>query len=126
MNDSEMMADTFKSGYSSKQVITAVMLAFVLHGSILAGYFVLGSAKKPQGKVAASGDRDKKDGDKNIPAKATGDGKPGEKTDDASKPAETPAKTTPNPDVPKNSDTAKPGDVPKAPDGDIDAILKAK
>lgn len=122
MKETEL-ADSFKTGYSSKQVITAIVLAFVLHGSILAGYFVLGGEKKSHTKAAPT-DKDKKDGDKNTAAKP-GDGKPAEPADGVAKTNEAPVRTTPNPDT-KNADVAKPSELPKAPDSDIDSILKAK
>ncbi|HYG76016.1 MAG TPA: hypothetical protein VEK08_13510 [Planctomycetota bacterium] len=125
MSDSSTIdADAFRSRYSVKQIGTAVAFAFLLHGVLLGAYFVLGSEKKGPGKTAEK--VEKKDD-----SKAAAPAKPGEsgKNDLLEKPADTAGKTTPPAppaDAKKNTETAKPGEIPNAPDSDIDNILKAK
>ena len=110
----EKMSDVFKSGYTRGQIVKSVIAAFVLHAVLLGGYIMLGSSHKPVAKKE--------------------DAKTAFKTDASATASTTPAagaaKTAPNGDAPKGdshkADVAKPGEVPSAPDSDIDAILKSK
>jgi len=118
--ENESMADAFKSGYSSKQIIMSIVCAFLLHGAILGGYMIMGSEKKSQKSAEKT---EKKEDVKAAPAV------PGDlaKTEPAKADSTDPARRLPNPAVDgKKPDVAKPGEIPAAPDSDIDSILKAK
>jgi hypothetical protein len=120
--ETSSMADAFKTGYSRKQIITSIAFAVLLHGTILGAYIVLGGEKKSS-KTAEKSEK-KDDAKVATPVLPAGDSKA-----DANKAESTdPAKKSPGPtaDSKKNSDVAKPGEIPAAPDSDIDSILKAK
>jgi hypothetical protein len=120
--DTSSMADAFKTGYSRKQIITSIVFAVLLHGTILGAYLVLGGEQKPS-KTAEKSEK-KDDAKAATPIVPAGDSKAGATKADGTDSA----KRSPNPavDTAKNSDVAKPGEIPAAPDSDIDSILKAK
>ena len=116
-----------QTGYPMKKVIASIALATVLHVVVLSAYFILGSSKKPPATAAAAKPAE---GD----AKATPSAQPKDPKapggDTAStKPAgsgDEKKSEKPSEEAKKNTDVAKPGEIPSKPDSDIDDILKRK
>jgi hypothetical protein len=126
--DAESMSEAFKSGYTRSQIVRSIALALVLHGAIIGGYLVISSEKKGPESVVKETEKkveESKDTAKKAPGaieaateSTKGAAKSGEsKGGEASKHGA---------EAPKNDETAKPGEIPSAPDSDIDSILKAR
>lgn len=108
-------------GFTRSRVTGSLAIAVVLHVLVLGSYFFLGSSKKP---AAAA-----------VPAKPTTEiaGTVDSKTDPKAKAdpltenkkpsvkAETSAEKKVDP---KNTDVAKPGEIPKQPDSSLDDLFK--
>ena len=115
-------------GYSTKKVMASAGLALVLHVVVIAGYVVLGSSKKL--KTAETADA------KPVAEKSKTDAKPGTKDDKAPTPAKNDkpgekesVKTEDGKksiEEKKNTEVAAPNEIPKAPDNDLDDIIKRK
>jgi len=113
-------------GYPMKKVIASIALAAVLHVVVLSAYFILGSSKKPP--AAATAAKPAETDPKAAPSANPKDPKsPGEAA--STKPAgsgDEKKSEKPSDEAKKNTDVAKPGEIPSKPDSDIDDILKRK
>ncbi len=120
-SNAEMDTGYAPPGFTRSRVTASLAIAVVLHLVVLGSYFFLGSSKKPV--VAA------------VPAKpgteiaGTADPKadPKVKTDplaENKKPGVKPETSAEKKVDPKNTEVAKPGEIPKQPDSSLDDLFK--
>lgn len=108
-------------GFTRSRVTGSLVIAVVLHLLVLGSYFFLGSSKKPVAAAVPSKPATEIAGTVDLKTDPKG------KTDplaENKKPAVKPETSTERKVDPKNTDVAKPGEIPKQPDSGLDDLFK--